>query len=133
MRQYHNSDAPSNTGERDKPLSFHWKPDAPISEKLDLPRARSKRQERAREAILTEAVLVGQSGPRWISYSRTQSWWSVGTRYRGGDFTYATVIPTIDELTRLGLLEHEKAKPRTLSGRQSRFRASFALLQAVSK
>ena len=121
--------------ERDKPLSYHWKSDTPIADKLGLPVAKTEAAASAREAILTEAFLVGVSGPRWISYSRRHDWWASPARYRAIDgrvtLTYHTVIPTIDELARSGLIEHDKAPAGTALGRQSRFRASFALLRAL--
>src|SRR5205814_3270937 len=75
--------------ERDRPLSFHWQMPEVVS-LLGLPPARNACQA-ARQAILAEAILGWQSGQR-VSYSRSHDFYSMGIRYRGTDFTYATVM-----------------------------------------
>jgi hypothetical protein len=79
---------------------------------------------KAREQILTEAVVAGQ---QWISYSRRRSYYTGHNRYRRPTFSYRAVVPAIDQLAKEGLLEHEKMPPGH-RGYQSRFRAFPALL-----
>jgi hypothetical protein len=117
---------------RDKPLCFHWRGnDEAWIEDLVQQRARSRNHDKARRAIILDAVLVGIAEPgRWISYSRRHDWWSTGQRYRGTAFTCATVSVSVDELHRLGLVESQVAAPRT-RGWQSRLRATPALIEAA--
>jgi hypothetical protein len=115
--------------ERDKPLSFHWKPlDPTWIDSLSLPVARSKKEAAARASVLTEALVVARAETsRWISYSRRRGFYSGQQRYFGTDYTYATVPPVIDQLASCGLLEHDKKPPGSM-GWQSRFRAAPALI-----
>ncbi len=125
------------TPERDKPLSFHWRAADPSwIDDLDLPESRSAKRDAARSAILVDAALTGIAEPdRWISYARANGWWSTGQRYRGSAFTRSTVLPAIDELAALGLVDSQKAEPGPrppgTQGRQSRFRATPALIAAA--
>jgi len=119
---------------RDKPLSFHWKPlDDTWLDALGLPPARSNKERRARNAIITEAVTVGRAEPdRWISYSRRKAFYAGKQRYYGVDYAYSTVLAIIDALAAEGLLEHDKKRPGS-RGWQSRFRATPALLATIEK
>ncbi len=120
--------------ERDKPLSFHWKPlDPTWIDSLSLPAARSKKEADARASVLTEALVVARAEPtRWISYSRRRGFYAGQQRYSGTAYTYATVPPVIDQLAGYGLLEHDKKPPGSL-GRQSRFRSSAALIATLEQ
>lgn len=118
---------------RDKPLSFHWRVDI---EKLrgDLPafpNFKNKKLERAAAAIVADAlqVLRSKEPRRRISYSRSHDWYSDGERYRGSDFTYATVIQAIGILVDVGILVDHDKRPQTVggSGIQSSFRCSDEL------
>jgi hypothetical protein len=115
---------------RDKPFSFHWRAfDESWLINLHLPPPRSRDHEKTRASILLEARVVGAYEPtRWISYSRNRNWWAQARRYRSTSYTYATVTSTVDDLTRLGWLEHDKKPPGNL-GWQSRFRATRRLLE----
>ncbi len=97
--------------ERDKPLLFHWRAADPSwIDDLGLPDARSRKRDAARSAILVDAALTGiAESDRWISYARANGWWSEGQRYRGSAFTRTTVLPAIDELAALGLVDNQKA------------------------
>jgi len=119
---------------RDKPLSFHWKTlDDTWLDALGLPPARSDKERRARNAILTEAAIVGRAEPdRWISYSRARDFYARKRRYHGTAYTYRTVLPIIDAFAAEGLLEHDKKRPGS-RGWQSRFRATPASLATVEK
>jgi hypothetical protein len=117
---------------RDRPLCFHWKAaDSDWIKSLGLPLFRNRKHAEATESILLEALIANLVAPgQWISYSRRKEWWSNGTRYRGTAYSYATVPPTVDELSASGLLEHDRKPPGNL-GWQSRFRATPKLLQTV--
>jgi len=126
------STANSNSGVRDKPLSFHWRALTPDwRARLVLPSARSTKGQRALDAILLDAFLEAQGLGRWISYSRRRSFYSGQRRYHGSDYTYHTVVPAVDALAGADLLDHEKARAGIAIGWQSRFRASSRLLEAI--
>jgi len=120
---------------RDKPLSFHWETlDDTWLDALGLPPARSDKERRARNAILTEAVTVGRAEPdRWISYSRRKAFYAGKRRYHGTDYAYSTVPPIIDALAAEDLFKHDKKRPSSRGGWQSRFRATPALLATIEK
>jgi len=117
---------------RDRPLCFHWKAaDSDWIKSLGLPLFRNRKHAEATESILLEALIANLVAPgQWVSYSRRKEWWSNGTRYRGTAYSYATVPPTVDELSASGLLEHDR-KPPGNRGWQSRFRATLQLVQTV--
>jgi len=110
---------------RDRALTLNWRPSEPGSyDHLRLPDLGSANAMKAREQILTEAVVAG---PQWISYSRRRSYYTGHNRYRRPTFSYRAVVPAIDQLAKEGLIEHEKMPPGH-RGYQSRFRAFPALL-----
>jgi hypothetical protein len=117
---------------RDRPLCFHWKAvDIDWIKSLDLPIPRNVKHAEARASILLEALIANRVAPgQWVSYSRRKEWWSNGTRYRGTSYSYATVLPAVDELAAVGLLDHDR-KPSGNLGWQSRFRATPTLQETV--
>jgi hypothetical protein len=117
----------------DKPLAFHWHAiDEGWIDVLGLSPAPSKAYAQARASIVLEALITERSEPgRWISYSRSKGWYAHGQRYRGTCYTFSTVPRAVDELERLGLIEHDRAPVGRL-GWQSRFRATPALIRAVA-
>jgi hypothetical protein len=117
---------------RDRVLTFHW--DIPIYEwltTLPLPPIASFRLRRARESILSEALLAYYGGWPAVSYSRRPQFYSGQGRYHGADYTYRTVVRTVDALTELGLLGNLIAPANPHLGRQSIFWATEALISAV--
>jgi hypothetical protein len=116
----------------DRPLGFHWKAvDSDWVKSLNLSASRNRKHDQARASVLLEALIADKVAPgQFVSYSRRKEWWSNGTRYRDTAYTYATIIPAIDDLTRWGLLEHDRKPPGNL-GWQSRFRATPALQETV--
>jgi hypothetical protein len=114
----------------DHPLIGCWHPqDRKFLDRLNLPQAKTQKRAQARDLILTETVVTHRSNSyRWTSYSRRPAYYARPSRYRERPMTYATMVPTIDELAREGYLEHEKSKPGH-RGWQSRFRASGALIK----
>jgi hypothetical protein len=117
---------------RDRPMTGSWRPNEPSAfESLRLRDNVSAVRAEARELILTEALMIGRAQPgRWTSYSRRKEFYSRLRRYRPPCLTYSTVLPCIDELVALGLIEHDQAYPGRW-GRQSRFRATEALLGTI--
>jgi hypothetical protein len=117
-------------GNRDKPLTLNWLPAEPqILDALGLP-ALTPMATAARTQILTEALVAGAD--RWTSYSRRWESYAHGQRYFRATYTYRAIIPAVDQLASLGLLDHEKM-PQGHRGFQSRFRASDVLLKELGK
>ena len=119
----------ASAANRDKPLSFHWNAqDKAWLDRLDLPAVRSQAAAKAQASILLEAVVVGRAEPgRFISYSRRNEFYTDLLRYHGTTYTFANVVPAIDKLADMGLLENHKTKAGR-RGRQSVFRATDDLL-----
>jgi len=83
-------------------------------------------------SVLLEALIANRAAPgQWVSYSRRKEWWSNSTRYRSTAYSYYTVVPAIDQLSRQGFLEHDRKRPSNL-GWQSRFRAGPRLQEVVT-
>ena len=121
-------------GAGDRPLTFHWKiPNNGWLVPLALPPIASCRLRHARESILLEALLAHHGGWPGVSYSRRPQFYSGLGRYHGTAYTYRTVVPMVDHLTDLGLLESWIAPANPNLGRQSVFRAAPALISAVSE
>jgi len=122
---------------RDYPLSCHWRPVEPEAfDPLCLPPAKSGRLALARTQILTEAFVVNRGHPdEYISYSRRQAWWSARTnwRYWPDTYRYSTVVPAVDQLAALGIIEHERKEPGSYGKRQSRFRLSPDVLDLLNE
>lgn len=120
--------------ERDRALSFHWKPlDFGVLDRLGLPAPRNALHAQARRSILTEAYIIGRAEPdRRISYSRRRDFYVDQQRYRGTAYTYNTVVGEIDQLAEFGLLESVVADPGS-RGWQSTFRATPDLLNAFDR
>lgn len=115
--------------DRDLPARYDWQPLPEWLEAFSLPPGHRRDYEKARAAILTDAAERARTDPgRWISYSRNKNQYTPPARYRQNYVTHAYVTEAVDELERLGLLEHEKAS-RSQIGFQSRFRASPQLIQ----
>ena len=121
--------------DRDYPLTFDWRPVSPNAfEGLHLPPAGSKALAIARVQIITVAFVVGRVDPKqWLSYSRRKEFYAERRgRYWPETYTYSTVVPTVDQLTALGLLENEIMPPGNL-GWQSRFKASPELMKQLNE
>jgi hypothetical protein len=112
--------------ERDRPLSFYWTVEDEIIRSLPVPTSDDKDERAALNSILTEAVLAADAD-QWVSYSRSNDFYSGRRRYHGTAYSRRTVIPNIDQLASAGLIDHDRAPPGR-RGWQSRFRASPRLL-----
>lgn len=119
---------------QDKPLSFHWRVvNTDLIKSLELPAAPSRRHEKARAAIIVDAIRTGLLSPeQFISYSRNNSFYAAASRYEGTHYTRTTVPWAVDNLDGLGLVEHDRARVGDL-GNQSKFRATPALLGVVKE
>lgn len=116
---------------KDKPLCFYWKTPADWLADLDLPPPRNVRYDRARAAILLDAVIEAHGKGRAISYSRSKGHYTGQQRYQGTAYSYSTVPQAVDELAALGLLDNAKVAPFTSPGRQSTLRASPDLVGTI--
>ena len=72
--------------------------------------------------MLTEAKLAYERNS-WVSFSRRPAWYVGRLRYCGASYGYDPVLSAVADAVEAGLLEEERASPRT-RGRQSRFRAT---------
>lgn len=115
----------------DKPLGFGWNAGGDWLDRLHLPPGK-KLYEQARIPILLDGIFEAAEKGRWISYSRNRNHYTGKQRYQGRAYTYLNVPRAVDELTSLGWLEHEKARQYLDLGTQSTFRASPALIEAVT-
>ena len=107
---------------RDLPLTFRWRTDSKAIAALGLAPARSGRHDDARNAVLTEAKLAYERNS-WVSFSRRPAWYVGRLRYCGASYGYDPVLSAVADGVKAGLLEEERASPRT-RGRQSRFHAT---------
>jgi hypothetical protein len=118
--------------QRDLPLTFRWRTDTKAIAALGLAPTRSSRHDDARNAVLTEAKLAYERNS-WVSFSRRPAWYVGRARYCGASYGYDQVLSAVADGVKAGLLEEDRASPRT-RGRQSRFRATprlYALLSSA--
>lgn len=117
--------------ERDRPLSFNWRPRADELRSLSLSTPTlSAGREIARQRIIAETMLAHEE-ERYVSYSRRKTFYTGRRRYNGAAFTYTNVISVVEDLRRQGLIEEERASPGQF-GWQSRFRASPKLAEVCA-
>lgn len=119
----------------DHALSYHWRTPA-ILDIIGLKTSLSFKTKTVLASILTEAHLVARNDMNtWISYSRRREWWANGDRYRGGMYTYTTVVSAIDQLSRARYIENDIApsgKPVAGErGTQSKFRIAYELQEKL--
>jgi hypothetical protein len=92
---------------RDRPLGFHWNvPGLARDLGLCLPR----KLEATASAVLAEAILAAESG-RAVSYSRNRNFYANSRRYRGTEYTYATVLASVALLDRAECIVDRPAPP----------------------
>ena len=117
---------------KDKALSFHWRVvNTEAVQSLELPAAPSVRHEKARAAVVVDAIRNGLMDPdQFISYSRRKEFYAGLGRYEGTHYAYSTVPWAVDDLHARGFLDHDRAERGRL-GLQSAFRATPALLEVV--
>ena len=117
--------------DRDLALSLDWQSmDQDWAAPLNLPPV-LPRKRHTRNAILLQAIMAARMGYAAVSYSRRTASYVGQRRYHGPNYTYAQLVPTIDHLGQLGLLEQWTPTPG-VRGLQSTFCATPLLLQAVS-
>ena len=124
---------PASRDGQDKALSFHWRAiHNEWIEGLQLPPAPSMKHEKARASVLVDAYRNARLDPeQFISYSRRKEFYAAQSRYQGTHYAFSTVPWAVDNLTTLGWLDHDRARPGDI-GMQSAFRAKRALLEAVA-
>ncbi len=129
-------DQPDDEGSfkpRDKPLSFHWRAPEFDCRDIGLPKPKSRKHELAQQSIVLDLALEAQGQDREISYSRRHDWWSETRRYRGGAYTYSTVVSSIDALAAEGLVVSSRAAPRRPSSARSTEDFMNAHLKGISR
>ena len=116
---------------RDLPLTFQYRTELSVIAELGLPDARSSREEDARNAVLTEAMLAYER-KKWVSFSRRPASYTKRQRYCGDSFRHGPVLSAIANGADAGLLEEDRVRPGS-RGRQSRFRATTALYERLKE
>src|SRR5215467_9071458 len=115
-------------GTRDRPLTLNWGPVERDAYNclglLDLTPLAMK----ARTQIITEALVAGD---RFINYSRRRSFYTQSQRYYRPPYSYRAIVPAVDQLAAVGLIENVKMPPGH-RGFQSRFRATRDLLKELA-
>jgi TfoX/Sxy family transcriptional regulator of competence genes len=77
---------------RDRALTLNWSPSDPSAyDRLDLPDLNSTNAMRAREQIITEALVAG---PQWTSYSRRWPYYTQRRRYWRSTYSYRAIMPS---------------------------------------
>ena len=117
--------------QRDLPLTFRWRTDPQAIAALGLVPARTSRHEDARNAVLTEAKLAYERDS-WVSFSRRPKWYVGRHRYYGRSHGYKPILSAVADGASAGLLEEDRASPRT-RGRQSRFSRYPASLRTTQQ
>jgi hypothetical protein len=126
----HNGTSPA--GERDRPLTFHWRTrDADLIQALGVSHSANKDFNSARNSILIEAALTSNED-RWVSYSRRKAFYAGLRRYHGTAYTFTTVLLAVEELCRHGLLKEQRSSPGQ-RGHQSCFRATPKLVEGLAE
>jgi len=125
---------PFSKGERDKPLFFDYRAKhGRVTDTLNLPPASSRRDEKPREAVLLDALAEGHGANRSISFSLNNNHYGGKRRYHGKDYTARTVRHAVDSLASADLIDTYIAPRNSFIGRQSVFRATPKLLDAVPR
>jgi hypothetical protein len=89
---------------RDRPLGFHWRSSG-LADELGLDPA-----DRALESLLTEACLAAEDGCA-VSYSRSKDFYAGTGRYHGTGWSYRSVLRSVAEAERLGLIRDRRVPP----------------------
>ena len=77
-----------------------------LSRELGLGPTKNARRYIAREIILAQLILAAWFD-RWLMYSRDRSYYSDVRRYRHRSLSYVRTIEGMDELRKLGLIDHQ--------------------------
>jgi hypothetical protein len=121
--------------DRDHPLVLRYNPPEGWLKPLGLAPA-SARKEQAQAQIAAIAVDKARHQPSYILYSRNRNHYARrGKRYdEWPDLYRFSIIPAaVDALADAGFVENEIAPRDPNYGRQSRFRATLALIEALGK
>jgi hypothetical protein len=128
-------DAEDQAEDRDHPLVMRYEIDSnwldPVRDIL--PRA-PRRHERAQGQLLAAAIDKARHRLPTISYSRRRAYYANrGKRYDPHPelCSYDLIVPNVDLLADRGLLDNKIAAADPTSGRQSTFRATPSLIEAL--
>lgn len=125
-----NDDTPA--GERDRPLSFHWKVDKDAVARTGYQLTGVDDDDRCMRSMMADLVLAGRAG-EWVSYSRNQDFYRASGRYAGIPYAYGRIKLCVEILLQLRLINEDRKKPgahRRKIKLQSRMRATPQLLAA---
>ncbi|GJD79592.1 hypothetical protein [Methylobacterium gregans] len=116
-------------------LDFHWRVSDDLVAAAGLPKFSRSKINRAMASILAALALASDSDRPYVSYSRSRDFYAAQGRYEGTDYSYASVLQSVDELARLGLIEEIRSKPgaHLTHGMQSRVRASDRLVEILAE
>ncbi|WP_331301553.1 hypothetical protein [Methylobacterium oryzae] len=115
-------------------LDFHWRVSEDLVAAAGLPKFSRSKINRAMASVLAALALASDSDRPYVSYSRSRDFYAAQGRYEGTDYTYSSVLQTVNELGRLGLIEEIRSKPgaHLTHGMQSRMRASNRLVEILA-
>jgi hypothetical protein len=113
---------------RDIGLSFSAKADEKI---LDVLKPRTTAQKQALLHVIGCVLAADQSG-RWVSYSRSNDWYTGRKRYYGPHYGRRPILSVVDLLSKAGLIDNRIVPPGTNNLVQSRMRATPRLLRVMA-
>ncbi|WP_331327231.1 hypothetical protein [Methylobacterium fujisawaense] len=115
-------------------LDFHWRVSEDLVAAAGLPKFSRSKINRAMASVLAALALASDSDRPYVSYSRSRDFYAAQGRYEGTDYTYSSVLQSVNELGRLGLIEEIRSKPgaHLTHGMQSRMRASNRLVEILA-
>ena len=115
-------------------LDFHWRVSDNLIAAAGLPKFSRSKINRAMASVLAALALASDSDRPYVSYSRSRDFYAAQGRYEGTDYTYASVLQSVDELGRLGLIEEIRSRPgaHLTHGMQSRIKASDRLVEILA-
>lgn len=129
---------------RDRPLTYLWRADEAVLAAAGVEPTGDRNYNRLRLAVATELVRAADIEPRvWVSISRNESKYSAMRGRCPAWVSYTRMMSVLAELRRRGLIEEDRAEQgqshfvewktaqgKAMIGRQSRYRATPALLAA---
>ena len=118
--------------DRDYPLALRYDPPADYLDPLGLPHVPTRIREAGAQIV---AIAIAKT-PDWVSYSRNQNHYSRrGRRYdeRPDLYRHSVIVRAVEWLADGGWIENNIAPANPRCGRQSVFRATAALLEALGK
>src|SRR5262245_11897441 len=104
---------------RDRPLNFSAIADEKI---LDVLKPKTTAQEQALLHVV-RCVLAADRNGRWVSYSRSNDWYTGKQRYYGPYYGRRPILAAVDSLSEAKLIDNQIVAPGTHRSVRSRMRA----------